>query len=308
MFLNDRVVFSYTFIFFAVVCREVGINKADAEQSSGNLSAITGCRQETQRWYQSGAGMNAASGVKQAVAEMSSEVFGYYALQLGALAQQYDLLSDSRISNCFSVASGMPHVAGVDLIAEPSALPVEFDNVDLVVACHVLDCADDPHQILREIERVLVPEGHCILIGYNPFSWRGMVLFWKRLYQKEMIPTVYSSFRLKDWFNVLGFEVLEIRTTGFRERPGESKWGKWGNWLKRFSFLKTLSAHYRRLFGNVRLIHVRKKVSKMTPIRPSLRTKPLLKPGMAVNGGGVGKSINKTVNRVKPQGKYNGTA
>ena len=227
------------------------------------------------------------------VAEMSSQVFGYYALQVGELVQRYDLLQDSRISNCFTIVSSTSTStsisASADLVADASALPVEFDNIDLVVASHVLDCAHDPHQVLREIERVLVPEGHCILIGYNPFSWRGLRLYWKRLYQQEATPTIYTAFRLKDWFTVLGFEVLEIRTTGCRERTAENKW------LQRFGFLQTMLAHYRRLFGNVRLIHVRKKVSKMTPIKPSLRRKPLLKPGMAVNSGGVGKSINKTM-------------
>ena len=227
------------------------------------------------------------------MAEMSGQVFGYYALQLGELAQQYDLLQDSRISNCFTVVDVTAHAASADLVADASALPIEFDNIDLVVASHVLDCTNDPHQVLREIERVLVPEGHCILISYNPFSWRGLRLCWKRLYKQEAIPTIYTAFRLKDWFTVLGFEVLEIRTTGFRERATYNKW------LQRFGFAQALLAHYRRLFGNVRLIHVRKKVSKMTPITPRLRAKPLLKPGMAVNSGGVGKSINKTMKRME---------
>lgn len=268
-------------------------NKADSAESPDNSSGLLNCAQETQRWYRSVPGLNAAQGVRLAVAEMSSQVFGYYALQLGDLSQQYNLLEDSRISNCFTLASAASENA--DLVADASALPVEFDNIDLVVASHVLDCTSDPHQVLREIERVLVPEGHCILISYNPFSWRGLRLCWKRLYKQEAIPTVYTSFRLKDWFTVLGFEVLEIRTTGFRERVSENKW------LQRFDFLQTLLAHYRRLFGNVRLLHVRKKVSKMTPIRPSLRTKPLLKPGMAVNSSGVGKSMNKTSNQLEQQ-------
>ncbi len=226
---------------------------------------------------------------------MSSQVFGYYALQIGELVQEYDLLQDSRISSCFTIAPGISTIAAVDLVADVSALPVEFDNIDLVVASHVLDCTTDPHQVLREIERVLVPEGHCILISYNPFSWCGLRLWWKRLYKQEAMPTVYTSFRLKDWFTVLGFEVLEIRTTGFRERINDNKW------FQRFGLMQTLLGHYRRLFGNVRLIHVRKKVSKMTPIKSRVRAKPLLKPGMAVNGGGVGKSINKTMKRMEQE-------
>lgn len=276
--------------------REVDRNKASSVESSDASPDLVACARETRRWYCSAPGINAAQGVQLAVAEMSSQVFGYYALQLGELAQQYDLLQDSRISNCFTVVPAIS--ASADLVADAAALPVEFDNIDLVVASHVLDCSNDPHQVLREIERVLVPEGHCILISYNPFSWCGLRLCWKRLFKREATPTVYTAFRLKDWFTVLGFEVLEIRTVGFRERTDANQELK-TQWLQRFGFLRTLLAHYRRLFGNVRLIHVRKKVSKMTPIKPRLRAKPLLKPGMAVNSGGVGKSINKTMKQME---------
>lgn len=285
------LLFLSTFAFWGGV-REVSIDKAKLT-SAIRVSGSAACVQETQRWYQSGAGVNAAHGVQAAVTEMSSEVFGYYALQLGDLAQRYQLLEDSRIGNCFTVAPTRASARDADLIADVSALPVEFDNIDLVVASHVLDCTSSPHQILREIERVLVPEGHCILIGYNPVSWRGLRLLWKRIRKQDGVPTVYTAFRLKDWFTVLGFEVLETRTVGFRKRRGENKW------LQRFGFLQTLFTHYRRLFGNVRLIHVRKKVSKMTPIKRRLRAKPLLKPGMAVNSGSVGKSINKTMQQME---------
>ncbi len=269
--------------------KEVDTSKADPSATPAALASRAACTQETQRWYRSASGVEAAQGVQTAVAEMSSEVFGYYAVQLGELAQQYTLLQDSRISNCFTVAT-VASAEAADLVADAAALPLAFDNIDLVVASHVLDCAHDPHQILREIERVLVPEGHCILISYNPFSWYGLRLGWKRLC-RQGAPTLYTSFRLKEWFTVLGFEVLEIRTTGFRARTEAPKrfW-----WLR---LLPMLLTHYRRLFGNVRLIHVRKKVSKMTLIKSSRRAQPLLKPGMAVNGGSVGKRINKTINK-----------
>jgi ubiquinone/menaquinone biosynthesis C-methylase UbiE len=38
-------------------------------------------------------------------------------------------------------------------------LPLAANSIDLVVMPHTLEFAPDPHQMLREVERVLVPEG-----------------------------------------------------------------------------------------------------------------------------------------------------
>ena len=38
-------------------------------------------------------------------------------------------------------------------------LPFESQSIDLVVLPHVLEFSDNPHQVLREVERILRPEG-----------------------------------------------------------------------------------------------------------------------------------------------------
>ncbi len=243
------------------------------------------CRVAIQQWYESVAGQNAATAVQSAVAEMSNDIFGYYAAQVGELAGEYTLLHDSRIRSCFSVALdeqvGMD--ASIDLVADPAALPLVFDNLDLVVVSHVLDCTASPHDVLREIDRVLVPEGHCILIAFNAFSLRGLSLALKNLVRRDESHSLYTAFRVQDWFEVLGFEVLEVRTVGHRYNI--DRWSV----VNRLGWLKWLADKYSQSFGHVRLIHVRKKVVKMTPWKPKLRTPPILKPGMAVNTNGANR-------------------
>lgn len=244
------------------------------------------CRTDLQRWYASVAGRKTAEAVQTAVAEMSNAVFGYYAVQVGELAGEYTLLHDSRIRCCFSIS--LDGQAGAELIADPVALPLVLDNLDLVVASHVLDCAASPHEVLREIERVLVPEGHCILIAFNPISLRGISLLCKSLFKRGDSHNLYTAFRVRDWFEVLGFEVLEVRSVG--------QCCRFDHWrvLQRLTWLKQLMALYSRTFGYVRLIHVRKKVIKMTPWKPKVTASRLLKPGMAVNTGGAGKAASTT--------------
>jgi SAM-dependent methyltransferase len=43
------------------------------------------------------------------------------------------------------------------------ALPFPSDSIDLVVLPHSLELAHDPHQMLREVERVLRPEGRLVI-------------------------------------------------------------------------------------------------------------------------------------------------
>ncbi|MEZ5537320.1 MAG: class I SAM-dependent methyltransferase [Thiolinea sp.] len=255
--------------------------------TNSTYAVVSECVPAVRQWYESVAGRNTAAAVQAAVAEMSNDVFGYYAAQVGELAGEYSLLQDSRIRYCFAVAFENG-TEGVDLVADPAALPLAFDNLDLIVASHVLDCTTLPHQVLREIERVLVPEGHCILIAFNPFSARGLKLVWQKLRNQKNTQSLYTAFRLRDWFEVLGFDVLEVRSVGQYDRFEKLPV------IRKFGWLQRLLTRYYRFFGQVQLIHVQKKVSKLTPWQPKPAKRPILKPGMAVNSNGVGKTANHT--------------
>ena len=48
-------------------------------------------------------------------------------------------------------------------------LPVDSDSIDAVLLPHTLDFSDRPHEILREVDRVLRANGHVVhLAGYEP--------------------------------------------------------------------------------------------------------------------------------------------
>ena len=128
-----------------------------------------------------------------------ADLFGYNALQLGLaelealranrmphrwlalpeeLAPLDPLLHGSLIStqgarsvDSRSDAAPLPRVA---LITDAAALPFPAASLDLVVLPHTLELSADPHQVLREVERVLVPEGRVVLSGFNPASLWGL--------------------------------------------------------------------------------------------------------------------------------------
>jgi SAM-dependent methyltransferase len=93
-----------------------------------------------------------------------ADIFGFNALQLGLPRQAF--LRASRIP-LRAVAGDEP---GVQLRLLPQELPLETGSLDLLLLPHVLEFNDDPHQILREAERVLRAEGELIVSGFNPLS------------------------------------------------------------------------------------------------------------------------------------------
>ena len=92
------------------------------------------------------------------------DVFGYRALQVGL--PEADVLRRNRIPYRFSVALE----AGATVAADPLQLPVASQSLDLVALPHALESHLDPHQLLREAERVLRPEGQVVISGFNTAS------------------------------------------------------------------------------------------------------------------------------------------
>lgn len=230
-----------------------------------------------QQWYASYAGQEALAQLKFQVDQLSNDIFGYYALELGALVGTVSLLSQSRISTKLSLSPQAQ--ANPDIIASPDHLPLDFQSLDLVIAAHVLDESIQPHQVLRELERVLMPEGHCILIGFNPISWRGLTqhLPWK----PEAAARYRHVLRVKDWLNVLGFEVLGIYTLNAKANSANA--AKKTPWQQLKNSWRALAQTFQLFSSPIYIIHAQKKVSHLTLITPKRPVLPRLQPNLVVN-------------------------
>lgn len=109
-----------------------------------------------------------------------SNIFGYHALQLGFA--ELDALRANRMPHKWlttalpypsansettvDVSSSRPRAA---MVTDSGALPFSANSLDLLVLPHTLELSQDPHATLREVERVLVPEGR----PYAPSWWCG---------------------------------------------------------------------------------------------------------------------------------------
>ena len=106
-----------------------------------------------------------------------SDVFGFHALQLGL--PELDALAANRMPHRWCAVHDPDDVSlgakvrQAQLVCEPSALPFPEASLDLVAMPHTLELHPDPHAVLREVARVLVPEGRVVICGLNPNSLWG---------------------------------------------------------------------------------------------------------------------------------------
>lgn len=194
-----------------------------------------------------------------------ADVFGFNALQIGG--DGIDYLRGNRIPFKFQLSAGP---AG-QLQADPLHLPLASHSIDLVVLPHVLEFSADPHQLLREVERVLMPEGYVLICGFNPFSLWGL---WRWLRRKDGSYPWAGSWlpliRLKDWLSLLGLEeragLMGCYVPPFH-RPGM---------IQRFAFLEAAGDRWWAMGGGVYMLLVQKKVHGMRLIKPGWheQTKP----------------------------------
>jgi SAM-dependent methyltransferase len=132
-----------------------------------------------------------------------------------------------------------------------SELPFANESLDLVVLPHLLEFAADPHQILREVDRVLRPEGRLIISGFNPASLWGARQYLSRLIGTPYLPRdgkFISLIRVKDWLQLLNFS-LDRGHFGCYKLPlqGQSSMG-------RMDFLESMGNRWWPIFGAVFLV------------------------------------------------------
>ena len=185
-----------------------------------------------------------------------ADVFGYNAFQVGL--PDLDLLRASRIPLRCRVAPD----GAVDLYSDFRDLPLASASADLVVMPHVLEFAEHPHQILREVARVLMPEAHVVISGFNPYSLWGVR---RRLHRATDFPwrgRFISLMRVKDWLALLGFEVIGGQMACYAPPSRQSKW------LERFHFMEAAGDRWWPISGGVYFLQAVKRVRGVRLIMP----------------------------------------
>ncbi len=229
----------------------------DEKNGNGNIDADS-----QQAWLASTLGQYLLVREQAMFDAVVSDIFGFNALQMGLLPM--NTLKSSRIPHLL-------HVGNRDgaALCESDYLPFAESCIDLVCLPHVLEFSRNPHQTLREAERVLVPEGHLILTGFNPVSAWGF----KQIVSKDENYPWYGHFftlsRIKDWLALLGLEYVSGQMEAY-ELPINDE-----QWLKRFGFLNTSGKRWWPMLGGIYFIVAKKRVVNMTLLKPNWKQNSL---------------------------------
>lgn len=183
----------------------------------------TDCKkQKTPRYFLSKTGKLILSMEVEQLAKFLPELHGDYILQCGSLLG-IDYIHSSKIKNKFFLFLDEHELGKKSNMALTLAeeLPIATDSVDVIVLPHVLEKAIYPYKILQEIQRVLVKDGHIVVIGINPFSFLGIrhLLNWQQ--KTPDSGNLLSSHRLKNHLLSLNFEIRQNYCGFLTPRPYE---------------------------------------------------------------------------------------
>lgn len=235
-------------------------------------------RRQLNCWFQTPLGQALIEAENKELEAVVPNIFGYHLLQLSEHGDS-SYLSKSPIRH--QIINGLCSTSchsecNAEIQMNADNLGIASDSIDAVILPHTLDVDMNPHQVLREVDRVLVPEGKAVIVNFNPWSAWGMrhlVNIWHGLcpYSLRFI----SPMRIKDWLVLLGFEIETVRTFFYRLPVSNP------TLLRKQAFLDKVGAKAWPAFGSVYLIVARKQVSTLTPVRPRwfLRNRSRVTPG-----------------------------
>lgn len=182
-----------------------------------------------------------------------------------------DLLAASRIPHRM-VMEEMPTLSDSEdegsFLGQSEQLPIASDSLDVILLPHTLEYVARPHEVLREAERTLIPEGHLLILGFNPWSQFGirrMLCGWRNT--SPWCGHFYSTVRLKDWLALLGFDTVLVQHYFFRP-PLQNE-----RIMRRLFALEQAGKRFWPPFGGGYLLVAKKRVTTLTPIKPRWRNR-----------------------------------
>lgn len=220
-------------------------------------------------WRNLPSGELIVANINQTLASWWPKFFGYHLLKIGALSGEIDS-ADSPIKHQLTLTNKLD---SGDLVAEIDDLPLLEHSVDVCVLAHALEFSLDPHHVVREANRVLIPNGYLVITGFNPFSLVGLNQFIP--YRRNQTPwneRLFSPMRVKDWLHLMGFEIqLDQRflhsTLSGKIAPGVLR-NHWEN----------IAARCFPSLGSVYVIVAKKRLLPLTPIKAKWQLRPRFEP------------------------------
>jgi SAM-dependent methyltransferase len=211
-----------------------------------------------------------------------ADVFGYHAMQLG-LPEVPGLQANRIPHQWLAVAHVGDTVPTTALVTDFAALPFPENSLDLLVMPHSLEFSVDPHATLREVARVLVPEGRVVICGVNPTSLWGWHQRRTRALQRLGLGSVglgklylpdggdfIGYWRLRDWLRLLSFEVESGNFGCYRPAVRSQAW------LQRMAWMDVLGQRYWPILGAAYCVTAVKRIRGKRVLGPAWKRSPVM--------------------------------
>lgn len=168
-----------------------------------------------EKWFSMPLGRAVIASQKQYMHRVLKSLYGSRVLQLSMLREP----SFKSLDCALPLAMGPLPGGAIQTLCGDVQLPVGTAAMDIAVVHHFMEYSQNPHQLLKEVSRILTPSGHVVIVGFNPYSFLGLRSVFGR-FQREGIWHNHpiSAKRMADWLTLLDFTVTEVQY-GFYQLP-----------------------------------------------------------------------------------------
>ena len=213
---------------------------------------------DMEQWFQTDAGHLLLKQQKALTDEVLQGLFGYHLLQV-SICRDTCLYDSSKVRHRFAMG---PLAGGkISGVCHEHQLALENESIDVAILHHVMEYSDHPHQLLREVSRVMMPSGHLLVLSFNPYSLMGMFSLLHRvrgwgIWQNHLL----GIRRLADWLTFMDFTVQSVQY-GYYQPPLN------GKLMHKLSSMERLFNRWQLPFGGFYMLVARKDESRLTPVK-----------------------------------------
>jgi len=216
-----------------------------------------------QRWYLKPLGRLFDEAETAHIVDLLTPLFGQHLLVLG-VSLGAAVFAGSAIPHRFHLHWTQPTHGAEGVLALPTELPIAKECIDVAILRHALEFLHEPYAVLQEIDRVLMPDGHILIAGFNPYSlWniKRILGLNKELQGGQPI----SVSQLQRWLAQLNCEVIAVRYDFYR--PPLASLSS----LQKLAVMERFGARWWPMLGSGYVLLAKKRVVPLTPLKMQWR-------------------------------------
>ncbi len=165
-------------------------------------------------WQQLQNGENYCNALTHYFADWFPKILGYQLLKIGGLSGEihcdlplrHQIVLAPKISENLTALSRQPDHSVIQ--AATTELPFVQQSVDACLLANTINFSQDPHQLLREVHRVLTDDGYLFISLFNPCSKLLCKSHLHKRHSDKLIFRHFLTWRIIDWLELLNFEIL----------------------------------------------------------------------------------------------------